>query len=71
LNGKPSAAIGVQLSPTGNAMATSEAVKARLKELAVYFPPGVEFSVPYDTSPFVKVSIQKVMETLAEAMLLV
>ncbi|QCI65911.1 efflux RND transporter permease subunit [Phreatobacter stygius] len=71
LNGKPSAAIGVQLSPTGNAMATSEAVTARLKELAVYFPPGVEFSVPYDTSPFVRASIQKVVETLAEAMLLV
>jgi multidrug efflux pump len=71
LNGKPSAAIGVQLSPTGNAMATSEAVKSRMKELAAYFPPGVEFSVPYDTSPFVKVSIEKVLHTLLEAMVLV
>ncbi|QCK86296.1 multidrug efflux RND transporter permease subunit [Phreatobacter aquaticus] len=71
LNGKPAAAIGVQLAPTGNAMATSEAVKARMAELARFFPPGVEHAVPYDTSPFVKVSIEKVLHTLAEAMVLV
>ena len=71
LNGKPSGAIGVMLSPTANAMATSEAVRARMQALATYFPPGVEFSIPYDTSPFVKASIKKVLETLGEAMLLV
>ncbi|CEJ15262.1 Toluene efflux pump membrane transporter TtgB [bacterium YEK0313] len=71
LNGKPSGAIGVMLSPTANAMATSEAVRARMKELSSFFPPGVEFSIPYDTSPFVKASIKKVLETLGEAMLLV
>jgi multidrug efflux pump len=71
LNGKPAAAIGVQLAPTGNAMATAEAVKARLVELARFFPPGVEYAVPYDTSAFVKVSIEKVLHTLAEAMVLV
>jgi multidrug efflux pump len=71
LNGKPAAAIGVQLSPTGNAMATSEAVKKRMGELATFFPPGVQYDVPYDTSPFVKVSIEKVLHTLAEAMVLV
>ncbi len=71
LNGKPAAAIAVQLSPTGNALATAEAVKKRMTELATNFPPGVEFAIPYDTSPFVKVSIEKVLHTLGEAMVLV
>jgi multidrug efflux pump len=71
LNGKPAAAIAVQLSSTGNALATAEAVKKRMTELSTSFPPGVEFAVPYDTSPFVKVSIEKVLHTLAEAMVLV
>lgn len=71
LNGKPAAALAVQLSPTGNAMATAEAVKKRLNELAPFFPPGVEHAVPYDTSPFVRVSIEKVLHTLLEAMVLV
>ncbi|OQP83808.1 multidrug efflux RND transporter permease subunit [Rhizobium rhizosphaerae] len=71
LNGQPSAAIGVQLSPTGNALATSEAIKARMDELAAFFPAGVEYSIPYDTSPFVQVSIEKVLHTLLEAVGLV
>lgn len=71
LNGKPSAAIGVQLSPTGNALQTSEGVRATMEELSQYFPPGIEFEIPYDTSPFVKVSIEKVIHTLIEAMILV
>jgi multidrug efflux pump len=71
LNGQPSAAVAVQLSPTGNAMATSEAIKARMDELAQFFPPGLEYSTPYDTSPFVKVSIEKVLHTLLEAVGLV
>lgn len=71
LNGKPSAAIGVQLSPTGNAMETSAAIKARMDVLSAYFPNGLEYSIPYDTSPFVKVSIEKVLHTLLEAVGLV
>ncbi|CCE98189.1 multidrug-efflux system transmembrane protein [Sinorhizobium fredii HH103] len=71
LNGKPSAAIAVQLSPSGNAISTSEAIKERMDELAEFFPPGLEYSVPYDTSPFVAVSIQKVVKTLVEAVALV
>jgi multidrug efflux pump len=71
LNGKPSAAIGVQLSPTGNAMQTSAAIQERMKELSTYFPEGLEYSIPYDTSPFVKVSIEKVLHTLLEAVALV
>ncbi|MGO4619444.1 multidrug efflux RND transporter permease subunit [Ensifer sp. 2YAB10] len=71
LNGKPSAAIAVQLSPSGNAMSTSAAIKARMDELAKFFPQGLEYSVPYDTSPFVAVSIEKVLSTLVEAVALV
>ena len=71
LNGQPSAAIGVQLSPTGNALATATAVRAKMDELARFFPAGLKHEIPYDTSPFVKVSIEKVMHTLLEAMVLV
>jgi multidrug efflux pump len=71
LNRQPTAAIGVQLSPTGNALATSNAIHAKMNELARFFPPGIEYSIPYDTSPFVRVSIEKVMHTLVEAMILV
>ncbi|MFF2321959.1 multidrug efflux RND transporter permease subunit [Agrobacterium sp. NPDC058088] len=71
LNGKPSAAIGVQLSPTGNALQTSEGVRATMDELSRYFPQGIEYEIPYDTSPFVKISIEKVIHTLIEAIILV
>ncbi len=71
LNGKPSAAIGVQLSPAGNALQTSEGVRATMEELSQYFPGGIEYEIPYDTSPFVKISIEKVIHTLIEAIILV
>jgi multidrug efflux pump len=71
LNGQPSAAIGVQLAANGNAMATAESVRARMEELKANFPAGMEYSIPYDTSPFVKISIEKVLHTLLEAMALV
>jgi multidrug efflux pump len=71
LNGKPSTGIGVQLSPTGNALATAKAVKARMQELQAYFPAGVSYSIPYDASRFVSISIRQVAETLVEAVILV
>lgn len=71
LNGKPSVALAIQLSTTGNAVAVSNAVKARMAELAKFFPAGIEHSVPYDTSPFVSASIKKVIHTLLEAVGLV
>ena len=71
LNGKPSTGIGVQLSPSGNALGTATAVKARMEELKQYFPAGVEYKVPYDSSKFVKISITQVVETLVEAIILV
>ncbi|WP_108259582.1 efflux RND transporter permease subunit [Mangrovicoccus ximenensis] len=71
LNGQPSAAVGVQLSSTGNALATSEAVRAVMAELEQYFPDSVEYTIPYDTAPFVEKSISKVIHTLIEAVVLV
>jgi multidrug efflux pump len=71
MDGQPSAAIGVQLSSTGNAMATSQAVRAKMAELERFCPAGIEYAIPYDTSPFVEVSIKKVIHTLIEAVALV
>ncbi len=71
LNGDDTAAVAVQLAPGANALATATEVRARLDALAGYFPPGVAYDIPYDTSPFVEVSIEKVVQTLFEAMLLV
>ncbi|MGN6550435.1 MAG: multidrug efflux RND transporter permease subunit [Pararhizobium sp.] len=71
LNGKGSAAIGLQLAPGGNALQASEAVRAKMKELSQFFPSNIKYSIPYDTTPFVKVSIEKVLHTLVEAVVLV
>ncbi|MFZ2298243.1 efflux RND transporter permease subunit [Aquabacterium sp.] len=71
LNGKPALGMAIQLSPTGNALATATAAKARLEELRKYFPTGVDYSVPYDTSGFIKLSITQVVQTLVEAVILV
>ncbi len=71
LNGKPAAGMGVQLSPSGNALATSKAVRERMEQLQAYFPPGVKWTIPYDSSRFVKISIGQVAETLVIAVVLV
>jgi multidrug efflux pump len=71
LDGKPSVAVGVQLAPTANALATAKAVRAKLAELSRYFPPGMKYDIPYDTAPFVEISITQVIHTLLEAMALV
>ncbi|AMO98724.1 RND transporter, hydrophobe/amphiphile efflux-1 family protein [Collimonas arenae] len=71
LDGKPTSFVGVQLSPTANALGTATAVKAKMKELSQYFPAGVKYEIPYDTSKFVKISIEEVVKTLVEAIVLV
>ena len=71
LNGTPAVGMGVQLTSTANALATAKATKAKLAELQKYFPEGVKYSIPYDTSTFVSVSIEKVVHTLLEAIALV
>jgi multidrug efflux pump len=71
LNGKPSTGIGIQLSPSGNALETATLVKKRMAELSRYFPPGMKWAVPFDSSKFIDISIKQVVETLIEAVILV
>uniref|UniRef100_UPI00286CFB42 efflux RND transporter permease subunit n=1 Tax=Pseudomonas sp. TaxID=306 RepID=UPI00286CFB42 len=71
LNGQPSSELGVQLTPGGNALSTATLVRAKMDELTRYFPADMKYQIAYDTSPFVKVSITKVVYTLLEAMVLV
>ncbi|MCK9380483.1 MAG: efflux RND transporter permease subunit [Sulfuritalea sp.] len=71
VDGQPTAAIAVRTAPGANALDTAKAVNARMTELAKYFPKGVDWMVPYDTSTFVEISIREVVKTLVEAMILV
>ncbi|WP_374586761.1 efflux RND transporter permease subunit [Ideonella dechloratans] len=71
LNGVAASGIGIQQSPGGNALATAEAIKQRMAELQKYMPEGVSYDIPYDSSKFVKISIEEVVKTLIEAIALV
>ena len=71
IDGQPTAAIAIRLSPGANALETVKAVKERMGDLAKFFPKGVDWSVPYDTSQFIDISIREVLKSLAEALLLV
>jgi hydrophobe/amphiphile efflux-1 (HAE1) family protein len=70
-NGKPGAALAVRQAAGANALATADAVKAKMQELSGYFPAGMKVIYPYDTTPFVRVAINEVVWTLFEAILLV
>ncbi|MEW5248233.1 efflux RND transporter permease subunit [Microbulbifer sp. 2201CG32-9] len=70
-NRQPATGIAINLATGANALDTAEAVKAKLKELEPFFPRGLETVVPFDTTPFVKVSIKGVISTLIEAVILV
>ena len=70
-NGRPSGGLMIRLASGANALDTDKAVKAKMKELERYFPAGVKVSYPYETTPFVRVAIQGVVETLIEAIVLV
>jgi len=70
-NGQPAAAIGIQLAPGANALATANAVRARVEELRPFFPRGLQIYYPYDTTPFVRISITEVVKTLFEGVALV
>jgi hydrophobe/amphiphile efflux-1 (HAE1) family protein len=71
LNGQPGAGIPIFLQPGANALQTKEALVAKMEELKAYFPEGMDYVVPYDTSLFVTASIWEVIKTLGEAMILV
>ena len=70
-NGKPASGLGVKLASGANALDTAQGVKDALEELKPFFPEGLEAVVPYDTTPFVALSIEKVVHTLIEAVVLV
>jgi multidrug efflux pump len=71
LNGKSTAGLSVLLSPTGNALATASAVEAKMKELSRFFPANIAYEIPYNITPVVEASIEKVLSTLVEAVVLV
>ncbi|TPK92205.1 efflux RND transporter permease subunit [Mesorhizobium sp. B2-4-12] len=70
-NGKPAAGVAINLATGANAINTAEAVRSTINRLSSTFPQGVEVVYPYDTSPFVRLSIEEVVKTLAEAIVLV
>ncbi len=70
-NGRPAAGFGIQLATGANALATANLVRAKVDELAKFFPHGLVVKYPYDTTPFVKQSIADVVKTLIEAIVLV
>jgi multidrug efflux pump len=70
-NGNPATGLAVKLATGANALETADAVKAKIEELSRFFPAGMKAVVPYDTTPFVRLSIHEVVKTLFEAILLV
>jgi multidrug efflux pump len=71
VDGRPAAAVGIRLAPSANAVATANAVRAKVKELSKFFPAGVQVDFPYDSSEFVRASIREVVTTLIEAIAMV
>ena len=71
LNGKPGAGIAIFLAPGADALETADTVKARVEQMAESFPPGYRYAYAYDTTDFIKLSIEEVVKTLFEAMILV
>ena len=70
-NGQPAAGMGIRLASGSNALATADRIRAKLDEMEPYFPAGVKYVIPYDTTPFVRISIEEVVKTLVEAVILV
>ncbi|MEO5377530.1 MAG: multidrug efflux RND transporter permease subunit [Magnetococcus sp. DMHC-6] len=71
LNGQPTAAVGIKLAPGANALETAQRLKERMAQLEKFFPAGIAWDIPYDTSKFIQISIHEVLVTLSQAMGLV
>ncbi len=71
INGNPASGLGIKLATGANALDTAKAIKEKLAELQPFFPQGMKVVYPYDTTPFVKISINEVVKTLFEAIVLV
>ena len=70
-DGRPCAAVGIRLEPGANALSTANAVRAKVKQLSQFFPPGVIVTWPYDSTEFIRASIKEVVKTLVEAIIMV
>ncbi|GAB2503631.1 efflux RND transporter permease subunit [Arenimonas alkanexedens] len=70
-NGKPASGVAVSLATNANALSTADGMAALMEEMKPSFPPGLEVVIPFDTTPFVRVSINEVVKTLIEAVILV
>ncbi|MCO8144231.1 efflux RND transporter permease subunit [Rhodovulum tesquicola] len=70
-NGQPAAGMAIRLAPGANALDTARRVKAQIEEYAQFFPENVSYVIPYDTTPFIEISIKEVAKTLVEAIILV
>jgi hydrophobe/amphiphile efflux-1 (HAE1) family protein len=70
-NGLPASGLAIKLAPGANALDTQKAINATLEQLEPFFPPGLKAVYPYDTTPFVRISIEEVLKTLFEAIVLV
>jgi multidrug efflux pump len=71
IDGRPASAAAIKLSPSANALDTAEAIRNEVLRLKEFFPPGVKVTYPLDTSTFVKISVEEVLKTLVEAIILV
>jgi multidrug efflux pump len=71
VNGRPAAAVAIRLEPGANALATADSVRAKVKQLSQFFPAGVMVDFPYDSTEFIRASIQEVVKTLIEAIIMV
>ena len=70
-NGKPSSGMAIQLASGANALDTAQRVQQRIAEVSGFFPDGLRYVIPYDTTPFIEISIHEVVKTLFEAVVLV
>jgi len=70
-NGQPAAGMAIRLAPGANALDTAHRVKAQIEDYAQFFPENVSYVIPYDTTPFIEISIKEVAKTLVEAIILV
>ena len=66
-NGQPASGLGIKLATGANALDTAAAIRAELAKMEPFFPSGLKIVYPYDTTPFVKISIHEVVKTLVEA----
>ncbi len=71
IDGKPTAAAAIKLTPTANALDTAKAIRGEIERLTPFFPPNTRIDYPLDTSTFVKISVEEVLKTLVEAIILV